>query len=232
MAIDTAVSKLVERQMRNWELNRSQRPAEPEPPRRPEVEDFLCVSRMAGVDSSELVAELGRRLSWPVFGKEILETMAGDDFVRRQLYSTMDERDLSWTEEVLRSLIRGELPRNDYFRRLCETVLSLARQGRSVFVGRGADLILPRARGFRVRLVSALDNRARAYADKHRVSDGEARKALDRVERERGEFFAHHFRLETNDPGRYDVSINLDSYTARKATDLILAARQIHQDQA
>jgi hypothetical protein len=231
MAINPAVAKLVEKQMRNWELTRSQRPAEPEPPKRPEVEDFVCLSRMVGIDIGDLAAELGRRLGWPVFGKEILEAMAGDDFVRRQIYATMDERDLGWTEEVLRSLLRQELGRNDYFHRLSETLLSLARQASSIFVGRGGDLILPADRGFRVRLVASPASRVRAYRELHGVSAAEAETALERVERERSEFFRHHFHREAQDPTRHDLTINLDRFTLLQAVDLILEARRIRREE-
>lgn len=229
MAADSATARLVERQMRNWELTRAQRPAAPEPPKRAEVEDFICISRMAGLDSSELTAELGQRLRWPVFDKEILEAMAGDDFVRRQLYANMDERDLSWTEEVVRSLLSQELDRNDYFRRLCETLVSLARQGHGIFVGRGADLILPQDRGFRVRLIASLDRRVRSHGRRHRLSDGDARRAIERIERERAEFFRHHFERAADDLSRHDLGLNVDRFTVAEAAELVLAAWQIRR---
>ncbi len=229
MATNPTVAGLVERQMRNWELTRAQRPAEPEPPKRPEVEDFVCVSRMVGIDTVPLTAELGRRLGWPVFGREILEAMAGDDFVRRQIYASMDERDLGWTEEVVRSLLRQELGRNDYFHRLCETLLSLARQASSIFVGRGADLILPRKRGFCVRLVAASVVRIRAWAEAHGVTEVEAKKTLERIERERGEFFRHHFQRDAGGPTRHDLTINLDHFSLPQAVELILEGRRIRQ---
>ncbi len=227
MATHPAVARLVERQMRNWELTRAQRPAEPEAPKRPEVEDFVCLSRLAGIDTGDLTAELGRRLGWPVFGREILESMAGDDFVRRQIYATMDERDLGWTEEVIRSLLRHELGRNDYFHRLCETLVSLARQGSSIFVGRGADLVLPAGRGLRVRVVASRAGRVQAYAEAHGVAEGSAEKTLERIERERGEFFRRHFQRQAQDPTRHDLTINLDRFTVPQAVELILEARRL-----
>ena len=93
------MARVVERQMRNWELARSQRLKLPEP-KRQEVEDFVCVSRrVATPGAEEVAARLGKKLGWPVFDKEILEAMAGDDFYRQQIYANMDQRDLSWTED-------------------------------------------------------------------------------------------------------------------------------------
>ena len=137
-----AIARLVERQMRNWELGRDQR-LDSTLPGTSRVEEFVCVSRQVGTAGEEVAQALGDRLGWPVFDREILDAMAGDDTVRRQIYESMDSRDLSWWEETLRSLMQSEFVRNDYFKKLTETLLSLARQGSCVFLGRGADLLLP-----------------------------------------------------------------------------------------
>jgi len=228
MSSNPAIARAVEKQMRNWELTRSQRLPEPKRKKKRQVEDFICISRMTGLGVEKVTGELGKRLGWPVFAKEILDAMAGDDFLRRQIYSTMDERDMGWTEEVLRSLIRSELTRNDYFHRLCETLLSLARQGQGIFVGRGADLILPPGQGFRVRLVASLETRIESFAKEHEVSRKKAAARLEEIEKERSEFFKHHFELAKNDPARYDLSVNLDSYSIPRAVDVILQGREIH----
>jgi hypothetical protein len=223
---DPALSRLVEKQMRNWELARSQRISTPTP-KREEVEDFLCVSRMVGVDDRKVAALLGERLGWPVFDREILEAMAGDDDFRRQIYSSMDQRDLSWWEEALRSLLDRDFVRNDYFHRLCETLLSLTRQGNSVFLGRGADLVLPRGRGFRVRLVAPLTTRTERYAELTGLSPKKARDEIARIEKERAEFLQRHFGIGADDPLRYDIIVNLERFSHQQAVDLILQAREM-----
>lgn len=226
---DPALSRLVEKQMRNWELARSQRISTPTPKRK-EVEDFLCVSRMVGVDDRQVAALVGERLGWPVFDRDILEAMAGDDDFRRQIYTSMDQRDLSWWEEALRSLLDRDFVRNDYFHRLCETLLSLARQGNSVFVGRGADLVLPGGRGFRVRLVAPLTTRTERHAELTGLSPKKARDEIARIEKERGEFLRRHFGIDADDPLRYDIMINLERFSHQQAVDLILHAREMFGD--
>ena len=120
-------SQALERQMRNWELARQQRVERGEGGR-PEVEDFITISRQVGLNAESIARELGARLGWPVFGRSLLEAMAGNDEVRRRVYRSMDERDLRWWQESLRSLLEQEFDVNDYFHRLSQTALSLARQ--------------------------------------------------------------------------------------------------------
>ena len=83
------IEKLLERQMRNWEMRRAQRLGTDEP-RRPEVEDFIAISREVGAGASEIARALASRLNWPWFDKEILQAMAGDDSIRHRIYQSLD----------------------------------------------------------------------------------------------------------------------------------------------
>lgn len=223
---DPAIARLVERQLRNWELARAQR-LEIGPPERSVVEDFICVSRQVGADGGEVARRLGRRLGWPVFDRELLEAMAGDDATRRQVYESMDERDLNWWEETLRSVMQSEFIRNDYFRRLSETLLSLARQGNCVFLGRGADLILPRSRGFRVRLVAPSARRLERFSRNRGLSREDSEQDMKKIEAERARFFRRHFGVDIEDPVRYDMTVNTDRFTAEQLVEMILQGRAI-----
>ena len=223
---EPAVAKLVEKQMRNWELRKAQRLAVPEP-ERDEVEDFIAISRAVGAGGRELARKLGEALAWPVFDKEILDAMAGSDEFRRALYDSMDERDLGWCEETLRWLMQPEFVKNDYFHRLTKTILSLARQGQGVFLGRGAHLILPQDRGFRVRLVAPLEKRIQYLAEVQNLTLAQARADVERIERERAEFIRHHFRSETADATCHDLTLNLDRISLDQAVELVLATQAL-----
>jgi len=222
-----AIAKLVERQMRNWELARDQRLPESKSVQK-QVEDFICISRQVGTEGMAVARGLAAGLEWPIFDREILDAMAGDDEVRRQIYESMDERDLSWWEETLRALMQSEFVRNDYFKKLSKTLLTLARQGNCIFVGRGADLLLPPKVGFRVRLVAPTPNRLARFAETNELTENEARQTMQRVEADRRRFFHHHFGIDTDDPGRHDMTINLARFSCEQATTLILEARSIH----
>jgi cytidylate kinase len=220
------LAKALERQMTNWELARLQR-LERAPDRSAEVEDFVTISRQVGVAAEEVAARLSERLGWPAFGKNLLEAMAGDEPVRRQIYESMDERDLGWWQEALRSLLDQDFNLNDYFHRLSETVLSLARQGSCIFVGRGCDLLLPQDLGFRVRLVAQFPDRLAHIEGELGLHGANARRNLERIEAARSEFVSHHYRADANDPTRHDLVLNLSRWSIEQAVDAILAARAV-----
>lgn len=221
--MDPALDRLVERQMRNWELSRSQHYAVPET-RRAEVADFITISRALGSGGDEVAACVGERLGWPVFDKELLDVMAGDDEVRRKIYGSMDERDMGWVEEMLRSLAQPGFARNDYFHRLTETVLTLARQGHAVFLGRGADAILPSGVGLRVRLAAPFDMCVDNVALERGLPRSAAMAEIKRLESDRDGFVLQHFGRTPEDLTRFDLCLNLGRFTIEAAAELILKA--------
>ena len=217
--------RAVERQLSNWEIARTQRPPQPGG-RREETADFICISRMVGIDGREVAVPLAERLGWPLFDREVLDRMAGDDEVRRRIYRAMDEHDFKWWEAAMSPWVVGRYVMDDYFHRLCDAVLGLARQGRCVFLGRGADLVLPQGRGLRVRLVASLPTRRRAMAASRARTEAEARAAIDAEEHARAEFFRRHFHASPDDVLRYDLVLNLDRLSVGEAVELVLAAHR------
>jgi len=230
-SFDPAVSRLVERQLSSWEMARTQGLALPKTAR-PAMHDFLCLSRMVGVEAEPIAAELGRRLGWPVFDRQLLDGMAGDDRTRRRLYATMDERDLGWAETILRPLLHGMGRRDDYFHRLVDLVLALVRQAPAVFVGRGIDLVLPRELGFRVRLTAGVEHRRRTLARLLGVAESAAGDELVRVEREREQYLQRHFHHAAGDPSRFDLALNVERWTPQAAVELIVGAHERHHKAA
>jgi len=223
----SAIMRIVERQMRNWELSRAQKPAGPAPAPAAQVEDFVTISRIVGAGGREVAAELGKRLAWPVFDREILQAMAGDDSIRSRLYEHLDERDVGWLEDALRWLVEDGVHKGQYFHRLGETILALARKGRAIFLGRGADLFLPRDRGLRVLLIAPLDHCARAVAKRQNISPALARAEVERVQQERTEFLRSHFGKAADRPTRHDLVFNTAHFSIAEVVELICQALRL-----
>jgi cytidylate kinase len=221
------IAKHIERQIRNWELARDQAPKLHETEPHAQVHDFVTISRMVGAGGHTVATALGEKLHWPVFDREILQAMAGDDRVRARLYEFLDERDRGWIEDTLRWLSQGEFRRDDYFHRLSETILALARKGRAIFLGRGADLILPRERGLRVYLVASTDYCAGVLARRDNISVALAHAEVERIQHERIAFLRHHHGKIADHPARNDLTINVERFSIADVVELICHALRI-----
>ncbi len=218
--------RMIEQQMRNWELARSQQPdSSAKAPG--QGADFVTITNNVGGGGGDMANLLGKRLNWPVFDRQILKEMADDDEVRTRLYQSMDERKLGFFEEAFRSFMRREFCRNDYFRHLTRTFLCLNCQGPAVFVGRAADLILPKSAGLRVKVVCSLDRRIRNFAEHTGLSKKRAAREVDRIDRDRAEFIRKHFNLEVNEPSRFDLLINVERFSTEQSVELVLSALKL-----
>ncbi len=222
-----ALARLVEKQMRTWELARSQHLDAPSEPAAV-VREFVSVSYQFGSGGDRVAARVAESLGWPFFDKAILQEMAGDDDTRRRLYESIDERDLSWLEEVGRALAQAEFRDHDYFHRLVTTVLAISRRGPAVFLGRATDLILPRDHGFRVKLFRSVEGCVDAHARDQGLDRDSAREELHELEAARMKLIARYFGGRATEPTRYDLAVNLDAFSEEQAVQLVLYARLAH----
>jgi len=221
--ISRELSQLVEKQLRNWEIARTQKPQAPPRAKRP-VADFITLSRSVGLQAYRVATMLHDKLGWPVFDKAILQAMAGDDEYRKRLYANMDGRDQGWLEGFVRGLTVGKYDKDDYFRRLTGTVLSIARQGHAIFVGRGTHLILPREVGLRTRLTAPREYCLESYAEQKKSPVEDVTREVKEIEEEREKFVQNHFHAGLTDQTQYDLIINMESFSTEEVVDMIMSA--------
>lgn len=211
MSIAHMPSKLVQDQLSAWKARR------PVATAGRDVADFVSVSRVFASGGGMLARALAQRLEWAIFDRTMLQEMAAADQVREELREPLSEFDTAWLDGLVHSF---EHP----VRRLAEVVLALARRGNAVFLGRAADIILPRASGLRIRVAAAAEWCVRHYATRQGVTMTEAREEFERIERARSEFTRRYFRTDPYEPVRYDLTFNMERFTTDQAVDVILAA--------
>lgn len=217
------LSRVIEKQMRNWELGRAQRP-DVFVTSQQDFAPFVTIANVCGAGGNEVAQMLAERLGWPVFDREILTLMARDDDVRESLYRSMDERDLNWFENVFRTLVQQEFRKNDYFHRLTQVVLWLARQGPAIYVGRSVDLIMPKDKGLRVKVVASMERCVENFVRFSNVSPEQAWREIERIERERREFVENHFHIDPYTAMRFDLQIRVDRFATSQVVDMITCA--------
>ncbi len=216
---DRQVAHLVERRLRCWEIERGLHRVDTRLTAN-DVQPFIAISRMVGAGGMNLARALSRRLSWPYYDREILLIMASGDESAARLYDSIDEHDRNWLEFSFSALM---VSRNDYLQQLKRVVLELARRQSGIFLGRGADLILPRRAGLRVRLVADRKSCEHRYAERKKISLDQARLRVARIESDRASWIRHQLHHDPEDPGRYDLTLNTDYITLEESVELILS---------
>ena len=137
----------------------------------------------------------------------------------------VDEAESNWVYDVLGTWMdRQIIPHEKYVVQVSRLIQVLARAGNAVFVGRGAQFLLPRAKTFAVRVVAAEAFRAQRVQERHGAGLPEALDWVHRTDRGRHEYIQRFFRQDINDPHLYELVLNSERLGPAGAADQILHA--------
>jgi hypothetical protein len=189
------------------------------------LHNYLAISREAGAGGSVIAEIVGRRLGWDVLGKELLDRIAKRFHSNRMMLDLVDETPSNWIYDVLGTWMdRNIIPHETYVVQLSRVVLAAAKHGPAVFVGRGAQFLLPREKGFVVRLVAPVQFRLENLMRLKGMTAAEAQRYLNEVDPHRLEFVRRFFHQHVSDPHMYDLVINTERLGLEGAAELILSA--------
>jgi cytidylate kinase len=227
--LSTDVSHVAERQMRTWaiglqnqeELSKA-RPAQPLPQR---VFPYVAVTREAGIDDGAVARALAARSNWKVLDRETLDHMADEQHWSRTALDFVDERTASWFNDTIgKWLDRQTVSQVEFVHRLARVVVLAAHHESMIFVGRGAQFVLPRDRGLTVRLVAPRKLRVQRLAHQLEIGEHEAERRLDEIDDGRADFIKRYFHRDVRDPHFYDLVINMEHLSSDAAAEMILHA--------
>jgi cytidylate kinase len=188
----------------------------------------ICISRQYGARGAEMGRAVAERLGFRFYSQELIHDVAEQAHVRAQLVESLDERVQDGIAEWMSGLIkRGVFEPSDYLRNLSKVVLTLARHGQGVIVGRGAHFLLDAKTTLRLRVIAPLDVRIARIAGRDGLSDDEARAKILRIDNERVAFNKRHYSADIADPAHYDLVINAGTLGLEGATEEAVRAFQI-----
>jgi hypothetical protein len=218
-----------ERQMHAWEMTRElkERAFRREGTGRTTAHGlrFVALSREAGAGGSEIGRRVGERLGWEVFDKNLLDCVAERFHLPRDMLDLVDETHTNWVYDVLGTWMDRKLvPHEKYVACLARMMLAAAGRGPAVFVGRGAQFLLPRDEMLAVRLVASPKYRIRQIMVETDVSESDARRFIAETDAGRREFVTKFFHHDVNDPHLYDLVINVERCGKAAAVEDIVAA--------
>ena len=186
----------------------------------------ICFSRKIGGGALEIADLLAEKIDYRVVDRELLEHIAQDKDLSKQTVDFFDERYPGKMSE-LASMLFGEksFVMSDYVKNLIRAVYTFANMGSSIFVGRGAHLILPRERVLAVRIICSAQYRINRLANILDVEENEAGKLLQHIDQEQRAFFKKAFGKKDASPYEFDLVINRDFISEpRAAAEVVVRA--------
>jgi cytidylate kinase len=229
IADNTSLEQLINRQMNLWDVRRRISRAGGEEARSQMLHlqegPWITLSRQVGSGGSELARMLAERLGWQVFDREIVTAIARDDPAREKLLSRLDEHAVGALQDFLSNvLVREAMSRNKYAHEVARIVWTVARHGRAILVGRGANWLLDPRYGLRVRAVAPLSDRARRISAERTIDPILAGQEVLREDGELAAFIRQTYHREIDDPMGYDLIVNLGTLEMGAAADAVITA--------
>jgi cytidylate kinase len=210
-----SLDQLVDHRVRGWQLDARRT----QPRRRP----CVALSRLPGSGADELGRRLAERLGYGFFDIELVDRIARDAGIQRELVAGMDERRRGKLEATLDGLTNrhARFGENAFLRRLVEVVATLGEGGSAVIVGRGSPYLLGPERALRVLVVAPRADRVERFAKRDDLALAAAESRLAREDAERRRFIARSFGVDPDDASLYDLAVNTSSLGIDGCLDLV-----------
>ena len=185
----------------------------------------ITVSMEPGSGGSIIAQRIADRLEFDYFHRDIVEKIAKTAKIRSAVINSLEKERLTGVKDFISSLVEDQYIHPDtYLRHLLPVINTIAKHGRAVIVGRGANFILPAGDIFAVRVISPLKKRIREVALTHGAPIEEAKRRVIQRESRRKAFVRHSFNAEISDPSHYDLTINTGRMSIDAAVEAAIAA--------
>ena len=183
---------------------------------------LITISRQYGSGGREIAEKLGEQLGCTVWGREILDMLvsqSGGDYQAR-MFKSLDEQTQGVIDELVSDFF-GQVATHTYHYLLPKAIFTIA-QSDAVFLGRGANLILPQA--FHVRITASIEHRTNRIMAREKLSLEAAEEKIRESDHQREVFlkeFAHSINVKKY-RNEFDLIINTDRITSDGAAAIIL----------
>ncbi len=218
-----------QRARQHWKRGSAGELQMPRPPK-PVEPLTVAVSRERGALGSEISRQVGRRLGWPVYDRELISKIAEDSGLREELLASVDEKETSWLADCLGAFSGSQhVSAATYAHQLARVLAAISAHGHCVIVGRGAVALLPERTTLRVWIVAPLPERVSRIEEDMRLSKKVAKQHVQSTDRERGDFVKKHFLKDVRDTHLYDLVLNSSRLGVDNCVDLITRSVELKE---
>jgi len=198
---------------------------------------MLTISHQYGSGGSQIAHDLGARLQWSVWDKEIVRKMATEYQLAETDVEAKDERVASFIEKLVDLLGMGGFataysilpPRGLDDAKLMHMTQAIgediAQDGRAIIVNRGGNHSLAQRRRTLQGLIFApLQARGERVIEMEKLTRSEAERRIAGMDRLRTDYVRAFYHAGWRDPTHYNLTVDAAVWGERVTADLILSA--------
>lgn len=203
----------------------ARQPFEPRPERFEPLGLTIAVTREAGSRGGTIARMVGRKLGWQVYNQELLEYLAHERHLSRDLFDVLDDDAANWIEQRLEMLLKQQnLSQNASIVEVARVILAIGARGEAVVLGRGAGCILPPESTLHVRVLAPIADRITYMSQLERLTPEGATEQVTTRDSQRASFVETHFLRKPNDLYQYDLLVNSSLLGEEPSAQLIAQA--------
>lgn len=190
---------------------------------------FVTISRQGGAGGRTFGQLLVNRLNtldpgeepWTLWDRQLVEKIAEDHKIARELVESLGETSRSWFEDFLAALsVQGDETEARIYQVVATAIRAMAQKGRVVIVGRGGVYItrnLPG--GVHLRLVAPVEYRAKHMAEQLQMSYEAALAHVHQLDRQREIFYHRYWPKQVVGVEAFTLTINMSMVGEDRAVD-------------
>jgi cytidylate kinase len=180
------------------------------------VRPFLTISRQTGAGGhtvGEKIAKLlnaePHKVPWTMFDKELVEEVRKQHNLPENIGRYMTESSASEVSDYIGEMLGLHPSSFELVQKTNKTIVTLARMGKVIIVGRGGNLLTKGMKGsFHVRLVAPVEWRLQYLQDTYELSEKDAAAKIKETDKGRQKYIKDNFDADVDDAVEYDCVIN------------------------
>jgi len=187
---------------------------------------LITISREKGSGGRPIAFLVAKKLGkpWRVFHKDIVEHIAKEANLEKELIEEVDESNKPLIEQIIDNVMGKQyinLP--GYYKHLVRILSTIGNRGHAIIIGRGANFLFPKA--LKVRIICVMEERIRKVMKYEKVTRREAIELIDTSDKKRSEFTRSLFQHDPRKAHHYDLIIRTcHNVSLEDAADLIVKA--------
>lgn len=204
---------------------------DPQKLKKTEVYPCITLSRETGAGADLVGQELVKYLSkykfdddkeWTFFDRNLIERVLQDHNLPKRTADYLHEDKHNLLSDAINEILGLHPSSWTLLQKTMSTILRIARTGKVIIVGRGANIItakLPNT--FHVRLIAPLENRINHVQEVYNLTYSEAVELTKREDHARKNFVKTNFFKDIDDPLLYHMIINTGWIPHNEAAKII-----------
>lgn len=193
---------------------------------------IITIGRQLGSNGREIGRKLAQKLDIPFYDKELIVEAAKQSGLSEKFFENSDEKP---TNSFLYSLVMSMQPGtglynhyNDFlnndniFKIQSDVIKDIADKGSCIIVGRCADYVLrEKEELIKIFIHADVETRTKRIAIRDGVSEKDARSAVIKADKRRGNYYNFYTNLSWGNAENYDLSVNSGKFDVDSCVKLL-----------